>query len=141
MPNKRLKVKLSVYDLYLKDAGFGKSDEAEQQDAMFEYVGEAIDYVALYDREMPKGFAISDLDENSTDISVIYLHDMTGGLIGEEEVLWDMLGEDARARISELLGEEIASGRSLSLIYVDGYEDYEGDKVTKLLPLRKHFEI
>ncbi len=141
MPNKKLNVKLSVYDLYLKDSGFGKAYEAEQQEAMFEYVGEVIDYVALYDREMPKGFAISDLDENSTDISVIYLHDLDGELIGEEEILWDILGEDARSRIRELLGEEIASGRSLSLIYVDGYEDYEGEKVTKLLPLRRRFEI
>ncbi len=141
MPNKRAKISVSVSDIYMKDMSITKSTGINQQDAMFEYVGDTLDYIALYDKKLEKGFALCDLNENSAEVNIAYLHDKDGELIEEEEVIWDLLDSGSRARLKGLIGGSALSGRDISLIYVDGYEDYEGGSVTKLLPLRRHFEI
>lgn len=139
MPNKNVTIKLTVYSFALSDLALTKESEVESQSSMFEYAGEALDYVALYDRELAKGFAITSIDENSASVSIVYVRDKGGGSIELEELFWAALSGRARERLREQLGQ-IISG-DMSLTFVDSYKDYEGAQVTKLLPMRRGLSL
>ena len=141
VPSKNLPVKVALFDLYLKNFNFQKSAEFDLENAMFEYVGETIDYIALYDKKLPSGFALSNISETSTEITIAYIHDGPGDAVKEEELLWDLLGSGNRERIIDALKQTIITESNMSLIYVDGYEDYDGMELTKLLPMRRNFRL
>ena len=141
MPNKITPAKISLYDLYLADFKLTKASDIDIPKAMYEYVGESLDYVALYDNELQKGFALSNLSESNTDISIIYLHDVDGETVKEEELIWGLLSGKILTEVREALIQTHVAANDMTLVYVDGFTDYEGSVVTKLLPMRKHFSL
>ncbi|MDE1860138.1 MAG: hypothetical protein KGH72_00285 [Candidatus Micrarchaeota archaeon] len=141
MPNKNLPVKVTIFDLYPWSSRFEKTGEFSGMTAMFEYVGDSLDYIALYDKELFKGFALSNINENSTDIQLVYVRDTDDDTVKQEETLLDIFDAKARAFAKDALKQTTIPNDDICLIYVDGYEDYEEMPVTKLLPLRKHFRL
>jgi hypothetical protein len=141
VPNKNLPVKVTVFDMYLEEGTIEKSEELDAITAMFEYVGESLDYVALYDKELVKGFAFSNMNENSTEIELAYIRDSDDNTVKEEETLMNVLNAKAKSKVRKLLKQTSIADSDMCVVYIDGYKDYEGVALTKLLPIRKHFKL
>ncbi len=107
-------------------------------EASFRYMSGTFQMIILTDILLEDGVAIADYNEQLDKIVLFYVYDSYGRL-GEIVELGEYLNDEVRTDMLTKIQALLFKKKNPFGYIVDSYQDYEGKKITKLLPTA--FEI
>ncbi len=142
IPNKYTSLSVRRYNMYLTEGPYlSEPQDIAVNNGIISYNADELEMLVLNDLLMENGLALVGIDENAAKATIIYLYGGKDTVLDDEVLLGNYLYPQVRERAMDLLRGARMPGSGMHLALIDGYDNYDGTKTTKVLFIRKNFVL